>query len=64
MPLAVNHRFDCASKTLGTAYRTLFSSTLFFLQEPVNFIVKLQKRDLNNNQKFSQMPSQRTISTL
>ena len=55
MSLAVNHRFDCASKTPSTVYRTLFSSTLF-LQEAENFIVKLQKRDLNNNQKFSQMP--------
>ena len=43
--------------------RTLFSSTLF-LQEPVNFIVKLQKCDLNKNQKFSQMSSQCAISTL
>ena len=30
----------------------LYFQAHFFLQEPVNFIVKLQKRDLNNNQKF------------
>ena len=42
----------------------LYFQVHFFLQEPVNFIVKLRKRNMNNYQKFSQTPSQCAISTL